>query len=120
VTARVLLIDDDSDTALLVKLVLRSRQLVIHHAINGSEGLLMAAELHPDLIILDVMMPGMDGYEVCTRLRQFTDVPIMMCTVKTYTSDVDHGLAVGADRFVKKPFRNEELLNHVDYLLPKM
>ena len=119
-TAKVLVIDDDSDTALLVKLILNSRQVATHHAINGLEGLFMAVDLQPDLIILDVMMPGIDGYEVCARLRQVSDVPIVMCTVKTHASDVTQGFAVGADRFVKKPFRNEELLTHVDYFLSKM
>jgi DNA-binding response OmpR family regulator len=116
-TAKVLVIDDDPDTALLVKVILKSRQLATHHAINGSEGLILAGALRPDLIILDVMMPGMDGYEVCSRLREVSDVPILMLTVKNQSIDVSRGFAAGADHVIKKPFRNAELLSRIDHLL---
>jgi len=118
-TAKVLVIDDDPDTALLVKVILKSRQLATHHAINGPEGLMLACALQPDLVILDVMMPGMDGFEVCSRLREVSDVPILMLTVKNQSADVSQGLAVGADTYLKKPFRNADLLSRIDHLLKR-
>ena len=118
-TANILIIDDDLDTAQLVKMILKSRDVATHHATNGQEGLKLAYELQPDLIILDIMMPGMDGFEVCSRMREFSDVPVLMLTAKTQGSDVQRGFAVGADNYVKKPFCNEELLARIDYLLKR-
>lgn len=88
-----------------------------HHAINGQEGLKLAYELQPDLIILDVMMPELDGFEVCSRVREFSDVPVLMLTAKARCQDMQRGFDVGADEYVRKPFKNEELLVRADYLL---
>lgn len=113
----ILLIDDDFDTAQLVKTILKSHDVVFHHVLNGEEGLKLAYELQPNLIILDVMMPGLGGLEVCRRLREFSDVPILMLTAKSHSTDVERGFAAGADDYVKKPFSNQELLARIEYLL---
>lgn len=116
-TIKILIIDDDRDTAQLVKLILMSRDIVVHHAPTGQDGLKLAYELQPELIILDIMMPGMDGFEVCSRLREFSTVPVLILTAKTWGTDVQRGFAAGADDFLKKPFNNEELLARIDHLL---
>jgi two-component system KDP operon response regulator KdpE len=117
VADKILVIDDDPNVAELVKLILKPRGLDIYHAINGQEGLKKAYELQPSLIILDIMMPEQDGYEVCARLREFSDVPIVMLTAKSLSSDVTRGFAVGADDYVKKPFSNDELVSRIESLL---
>ena len=114
---KILVIDDDPNVAELIKLILKPRGLSIYHAINGQEGLKQAYELQPDLIILDIMMPEQDGYEVCARLRELSDVPIVMLTAKSQSSDVTRGFAVGADDYVKKPFSNDELVSRIESLL---
>jgi len=117
VADKILVIDDDPNVAELIKLILKPRGLLIYHAINGQEGLKQAYELQPDLILLDIMMPEQDGYEVCTRLRELSDVPIVMLTAKSQSSDVTRGFAVGADDYVKKPFSNDELVSRIESLL---
>ncbi len=114
---KILVIDDDPNVAELIKLILKPRGLSIYHAINGQEGIKQAYELQPDLIILDVMMPEYDGYEVCARLREMSDVPIVMLTAKSLSSDVTRGFAVGANDYVKKPFSNDELVSRIESLL---
>ncbi len=114
---KILVIDDDPNVAELIKLILKPRGLVIYHAINGQEGLKQAYELQPDLIILDIMMPEYDGYDICARLRELSDVPIVMLTAKSQSSDVTRGFAVGADDYVKKPFSNDELVSRIESLL---
>ena len=114
---KILVIDDDPNMAELIRLILKPRGLVIYHAINGQEGLKQAYELQPDLIILDIMMPEYDGYEVCARLRELSDVPIVMLTAKSQSSDVTRGFAMGANDYVKKPFSNDELVSRIESLL---
>ena len=104
----ILVIDDDPSVAELIKIILKPRGLLTYHAISGQEGLKQAYELQPDLVILDVMMPEQNGYEICARLREFSEVPILMLTAKSQSSDVTHGFAVGADDYVKKPFSMED------------
>jgi DNA-binding response OmpR family regulator len=117
VVEKILVIDDDLGVAKLIGLILKPRGMLIYHAVDGQEGLKQAYELQPDLIILDVMMPERDGFDVCARLREFSDVPIVMLTAKSQSSDVAHGFAVGADDYVKKPFSNEELVSRIESLL---
>ena len=114
---KILVIDDDPSVAELIKLILKPRGLLTYHAIDGQEGVKQAYELRPDLIILDIMMPNHDGYEVCARLREFSDVPILMLTAKSQSSDVTRGFAVGADDYVKKPFSNDELISRIESLI---
>jgi len=117
VADKILVIDDDPSVAELIKIILKPRGLLTYHASDGQEGVKQAYELQPDLIILDVMMPDHNGYEICARLREFSEVPIIMLTAKSQSSDVTHGFAVGADDYVKKPFINEELVSRIESLL---
>ena len=93
--SRILVIDDDPDIAKLLTTILQPQGFVVYQACDGKEGLKDAYELHPDLIILDVMMPGIDGWDVCTRLRELTDVPILMLTARSAESDVLRGFVSG-------------------------
>ena len=84
--SRILVIDDDPEIAELLTIILRPHGLRVYHARDGREGLKNAYELHPDLIILDVTMPEVDGWEVCARLRELSDVPILMLTARSAES----------------------------------
>src|SRR5512133_830494 len=95
--SRILVIDDDTDIAKLLTTILKPQGFTVYQAYDGREGLKNAYELHPDLIILDVTMPCIDGWDVCTRLRELTDVPILMLTARSAETDVVRGFASGAD-----------------------
>lgn len=117
VGSRILVIDDDPDIVELLTLVLKPEGFIICHAYDGKEGLKKAYELHPDLVILDIMMPHIDGWEVCTSLRELTDVPILMLTARSTDVDVVRGLMSGADDYMKKPFSKAELEARIQALL---
>ena len=106
---KVLVIDDDHDLGKLIEVILKPLEITVCLAYSGSDGLKQAYMIHPDLVILDVMMPGMDGYEVCSRLREFSSFPIMMLTARANENDVLHGFNVGATDYLKKPFSKTEL-----------
>jgi len=119
---KILIIDDDVDTLRLVGLMLQRQGYEISVASNGSQGLAKALEERPDLILLDVMMPDMDGYEVARRLRKnpaTLAVPILMFTAKTQLDDKVTGFEVGADDYLTKPTHPTELQAHVKTLLAR-
>jgi CheY-like chemotaxis protein/MinD-like ATPase involved in chromosome partitioning or flagellar assembly len=119
---KILIIDDDVDTLRLVGLMLQRQGYEISAASNGSQGLAKALEERPDLILLDVMMPDMDGYEVARRLRKnpvTVNVPILMFTAKTQLDDKVTGFEVGADDYLTKPTHPTELQAHVRALLAR-
>jgi DNA-binding response OmpR family regulator len=115
--AKILLIDDDQDLLGVLKLGLEQEDFLVVAATDGSEGLKAAYRDHPDLIVLDIMMPGIDGWETCRRLRELSEVPIIMLTAKTMATDVVKGLALGADDYVTKPFSTAELIARVQACL---
>ncbi|MBI5822414.1 MAG: response regulator [Chloroflexi bacterium] len=117
---KILIIDDDVDTLRLVGLMLQRQGYNISAASNGSQGLAKALEERPDLILLDVMMPDMDGFEVTRRLRKnpaTVSIPILMFTAKTQLDDKVTGFEVGADDYLTKPTHPTELQAHVKALL---
>lgn len=119
---RILIIDDDLDTLRLVGLMLQRQGYQISAATNGQQGLEKAFEEAPDLILLDVMMPDMDGYEVTRRLRQnpaTLETPILMFTAKTQLDDKVVGFEVGANDFLTKPTHPAELQARVKTLLAR-
>jgi len=119
---KILIIDDDVDTLRLVGLMLQRQGYLISAASNGSQGLAKALEERPDLILLDVMMPDMDGYEVTRRLRKnpaTVSIPILMFTAKTQLDDKVTGFEVGADDYLTKPTHPTELQAHVKALLAR-
>lgn len=118
----ILIIDDDVDTLRLVGLMLQRQGYQISAASNGTQGLAKALEERPDLILLDVMMPDMDGYEVTRRLRKnpaTESIPILMFTAKTQLDDKVTGFEAGADDYLTKPTHPTELQAHVKALLAR-
>jgi len=114
---RVLAVDDDPEIARLLKRGLSYEGYTVDIASDGNEALAKARDNEPDLVILDVMMPGMDGLEVSRRLRQAGDVPILMLTAKGALVDRVAGLDSGADDYLVKPFAFDELLARIRALL---
>jgi two-component system, OmpR family, alkaline phosphatase synthesis response regulator PhoP len=110
---KVLVVDDDFKIVELVKLYLIREGYTVLSAYNGIEALKIARETHPDLIVLDIMLPGMDGLEVCKTLRAESSVPIILLTAKTTEQDRIIGLDLGADDYVSKPFSPKELAARV-------
>lgn len=119
---KILIVDDDVDTLRLVGLMLQRQGYQISAATNGQQGLSKAMEELPDLILLDVMMPDMDGYQVTRQLRQnplTASIPIIMFTAKTQLDDKVAGFEVGADDYLTKPTHPSELQAHVKALLSR-
>lgn len=113
VKGRVLVVDDDLALAEMLGIVLRNEGLEVSHVADGSGALAAFREARPDLVLLDVMLPGIDGLEVCRRIRAESGVPIVMLTARTDTIDVVVGLESGADDYVVKPFKPQELIARV-------
>ena len=104
---RILVIEDEEDILALIHFNLVKAGFEVECAMTGEEGFAKVREYNPDLVILDLMLPGMDGLEVCRRLREAPDtkdVPIIMLTAKGEESDIIHGLELGADDYITKPF----------------
>jgi two-component system, OmpR family, response regulator MtrA len=107
--SRVLVVDDDPALAEMLTIVLRGEGFDAAVVRDGSKALAAFREVHPDLILLDLMLPGMSGLEVCKEIRLESGIPIIMLTAKTDTVDVVLGLEAGADDYVVKPFKAKEL-----------
>lgn len=112
-SARILIVDDDRALAEMLGMVLQGEGFHTEHSADGAEALEVFREVRPDLILLDLMLPGLDGIEVCTRVRAESGVPIIMLTARTDTTDVVSGLEAGADDYVMKPFNPAELIARV-------
>jgi two-component system alkaline phosphatase synthesis response regulator PhoP len=117
---KVLVVDDDVKTVELVKLYLNRDGYRVLTANDGNDALQIARESHPDLIVLDLMLPGMDGLEVCRILRTESDVPIIMLTALATDDDRLTGLDLGADDYVTKPFSPRELAARVRAVLRRI
>ena len=114
---RILIIEDDEEILRVLKRVLTYEGYTVDTALTGQVGLALAREQMPDLIVLDWMLPKMDGLEVCRRLQKLGNQPILMLTAKDTTQDRVEGLDAGADDYVVKPFEIEELLARIRALL---
>lgn len=112
-SARILVVDDDVALAEMIGIVLRGEGYTPIQAFDGSEALAKLEEEKPDLVLLDVMLPGLDGVEVCTKIRESSGIPIIMLTAKSDTTDVVKGLESGADDYVVKPFNPKELIARI-------
>ncbi len=117
---RVLVVDDDEKTVELVKLYLIRDGYKVFTAYNGLDALEIARKNRPDLIVLDLMLPGMNGLDVCRTLRQESDVPIIMLTARSTDQDKLIGLEIGADDYVTKPFSPRELAARVRVVLRRI
>jgi two-component system response regulator MprA len=114
---RILVVDDDPEIVSFLKRGLIYEGYTVDTASNGTEALAKARESEPELVILDIMMPGIDGIEVCKRFRQVSAVPILMLTAKGTVADRVVGLDSGADDYLVKPFAFDELLARMRALL---
>jgi DNA-binding response OmpR family regulator len=110
---RILVIDDDPEMLELLEFTLTNKGFDILTARDGRSGLRAAYEAHPDAILLDIMMPNLDGFEACRRLRDLTDVPILFITAKDKIEDIQRGFAAGADDYITKPFNRKELVSRL-------
>lgn len=117
VAEKILVIDDDRKLLKLITLALEPQGYSVFTATNGEEGENLFYQVAPDLVILDVMMPGLKGWEVCRRLRQVSSVPIIFLTALGETEHLVHGLQKGADDYLAKPFKVIELTARVKALL---
>ena len=119
---KILLIEDDIDSLEILKQELLAYDYEVLTAANGMEGLRRAQEEEPDLLVLDVMLPGLDGFEVCHRLRtmpQTAELPIIMLSAKAQDNDKSTGLKVGANKYLTKPVNLSELVDSVEQMLNK-
>jgi len=114
---RLLIIDDDQRLLDALVLYFNKQGYRVFTASEGDEGLRQLYRVHPDLVILDIMLPRIDGWEVCERIRQMTNVPIIMLTARDQEADRVRGLEMGADDYVAKPFSLRELAARVEAVL---
>ncbi|MFO7173672.1 MAG: response regulator YycF [Bacillota bacterium] len=114
---RILVIDDEKPIADILRFNLEREGYEVEVALDGREGLEKARTWNPDLIILDIMLPGLDGFSVCREVRAFSNVPILMLTAKEAEVDKVLGLELGADDYVTKPFGTREILARVRAIL---
>ncbi len=110
VTGRILVVDDDPALAEMLTIVLQGEGYSVGVCADGTSALAAYRDFKPDAVLLDVMLPGKDGIEVCEQIRAVTDTPIIMLTARTDTTDVVRGLEAGADDYVVKPFKPKELI----------
>ena len=118
---RILLVDDEPSIVKMVGKRLEIEGFDVLVAVDGQEALTKAQAEHPDLIILDLMLPKLNGYEICTMLKQDTRyqrIPIVLFTAKAQEKDEKLGMECGANAYVRKPFRAQELLEKIRGLLP--
>jgi len=115
--ARILVVDDEAYITDLVRMALRYEGFEVAAAATGQEALTVAGTFRPDLVVLDIMLPDMEGLEVCRRLRAGADMPVVFLTARDATDDKVAGLTVGGDDYVTKPFSLEELVARIRAVL---
>ncbi|WP_010290257.1 response regulator transcription factor [Kurthia massiliensis] len=113
----ILIVDDEQPMRELIRIMLAQQQIHTYEASNGQEALDLMAQLDIDLVLLDVMMPEKDGFTVCAELRQTSNVPIIFLTAKDADEDKVHGLRIGGDDYIVKPFSGEELIARIEAVL---
>lgn len=119
-THRILVVDDDLHIREVIRVALRKAGMTVHEAKDGHEALTRFADARPDLIILDIGMPELDGLEVCREIRKTSDVPILFLSARDDEIDRVLGLEIGGDDYVTKPFSPRELVARVNVILRRM
>lgn len=110
----ILVVDDEENITLFIKMGLEAEGYNVYTASDGIEAIAIARKLKPEIIILDIMMPGMDGYEVCSEIKKIVNTSIIMLTAKDEIDDRVKGLNIGADDYMIKPFSFKELLARIN------
>ncbi|MBM7699605.1 response regulator transcription factor [Kurthia huakuii] len=113
----ILIVDDEQQMRELVRIMLQQDQIKTYEASNGQEALDLLAQLDIDLVLLDVMMPGKDGFDVCAEIRETSNVPVIFLTAKDADEDKVYGLRLGGDDYIVKPFSGDELLARIEAVL---
>ena len=119
---KILLVEDDTNLVKAITIRLEASDYVVVAAIDGEEGLKKAQSEKPDLIILDIMLPKINGFDICRKLKVdklYKGIPIIMLTAKFQPSDINFGKAMGADAYITKPFDSQALLVKIKELLKK-
>lgn len=114
---KILVVDDEAKIAEVIKSYLEKSGYEVYTAFNGEQALALFAEIHPSLVVLDLMLPDLSGEDICRRLRKKSRVPIIMLTAKMEEQDILNGLDIGADDYVTKPFSPRQLVARVAALL---
>ncbi|HMQ33624.1 MAG TPA: response regulator transcription factor [Chloroflexaceae bacterium] len=117
---RILIADDDPAIVALIQVTLKDPRYELTAVTNGLEALKAFERLPYDVVILDVMMPYVDGFEACQRIREKSDVPIVILTSRDGTDDIVHGFELGADDYITKPFKTAELIARVEAILRRV
>jgi two-component system, OmpR family, response regulator MtrA len=117
---RILVIEDDQSIAEMVGIMLRTEGFEVSYCADGNQAINAFQVVNPDLVLLDLMLPGKDGVDVCRSIRVLSGVPIVMLTARSDTSDVVTGLEAGADDYIVKPIKNEELIARIRARLRSM
>jgi DNA-binding response OmpR family regulator len=117
---RILVVDDEPTILAAVATRLRAEAFLVETAVDGPSALVVAAATIPDLVVLDVMLPGFDGLEVCRRIQAAQSVPVLMLTARSDETDMLIGLGIGADDYLTKPFSMRELVARIRVLLRRM
>jgi DNA-binding response OmpR family regulator len=120
VGTRILSVEDDERIRTAVKLALEDEGWTVDEAASGEEAIELFNRASPDVVLIDIMLPGMDGFELCRTLRRHSDVPIVMVTARNDTHDVVAGLEAGADDYLTKPFAPKELSARIRALLRRI
>ena len=114
---RILIVDDDSNICELLRLYLEKDGFQVDSVTDGVTALKEFEKLEPDLVLLDIMLPGMDGWQICREIRKSSQTPIIMLTAKGETFDKVLGLELGADDYITKPFETKEVIARVKAVL---
>lgn len=114
---KIAIVDDDKKIVSLLKTYFEKENFLVYEAYDGASGLKIIEEKYPDIAILDLMLPYMDGYELCRRLRRTSEIPVLMLTAKDEEADKLIGLELGADDYVSKPFSPKEVVARVKAIL---
>ncbi|MEY4657113.1 MAG: hypothetical protein RL073_1340, partial [Actinomycetota bacterium] len=109
VSIRVLAVEDDERIRASVKLALEDEGWIVDEAASGEDAIAIFSKHPADVVLIDIMLPGIDGFELCRNIRKSSDVPIVMVTARADTHDVVAGLEAGADDYLTKPFAPKEL-----------
>jgi DNA-binding response OmpR family regulator len=117
---RILVVDDERTILAAVATRLRAEEFLVETAVDGPSAVATAAATEPDLVVLDVMLPGFDGLEVCRRIQAERSTPVLMLTARSDETDMLVGLGIGADDYLTKPFSMRELVARVRVLLRRM
>ena len=115
--ARILIVDDDVNICELLRLYLEKEGFETHVVTDGLQAVGAFETIQPDIILLDIMLPGMDGWQICREIRQSSDTPIIMLTAKGETFDKVLGLEIGADDYITKPFETKEVVARIKAVL---